>query len=78
MTYTLITIPSSVLSSLTIYQKDFLVKSGFASSNNSFVKNSRSNELHIIISQLAKKAIPFTLKLQESQIIQGPCFGCKK
>ncbi len=74
MTYTTI----SVLSGLSKFQKDFLIKSGFALIGTVFSKDVKSSELHLVIGQLASQNIPFHLKTQAPIISSKPCVGCKR
>jgi len=74
MIYTTITVSSN----LSKIQKDFLIKLGFAISGIKFSKSVKSSELHIVIGQLAKQNIPFSLQSQAPIYSSKPCAGCKK
>jgi len=74
MIYTTVTVSSN----LSVFQKDFLIKSGFAIFGIVFSRSVKSNELHIIIGQLASKNIPFSLQSQPPQYNSRPCVGCKQ
>jgi hypothetical protein len=74
MIYTTVTVSGN----LSTFQKDFLIKSGFAMSGIAFSRSVKSNELYIIIGQLASKNIPFGLQSQTPQYNSKPCVGCKR
>jgi hypothetical protein len=74
MIFTTITAPAG----LSKIQKDFLVKSGFAISGAAFSRSVKSSDLHIVIGQLAKQNIPFSLKTQPANHTSKPCAGCKR
>ena len=74
MTYTTIIVSSS----LSKFQIDILIKSGFALVGTALSKSVKSSELHIVIGQLAKQNIPFSLKTQVPNYASKPCVGCKK
>lgn len=72
-----ITVSASI--SLTTFQKDFLIKSGFVIlANNTFMKNVKDSELYIVIGVLSSKNIPFNIKLDTVHNPTKPCIGCKK
>lgn len=74
MIFTTITVPAG----LSKIQKDFLVKSGFTILGASFSRSVKSTDLHIVIGQLAKQNIPFSLKTQPPNYNSKPCVGCKR
>jgi hypothetical protein len=74
MTYTTITISTN----LSKIQKDFLIKMGFVIFGVAFLKHVKSTELHIFITQLASKNIPFSIKTQPPLSSSKPCAGCKR
>lgn len=75
MVHTTILIPSNTL---TIFQRDFVVKSGFSFFGINLSRSVKSSELHIIINELASRGIPFTLKTNATNHSSKPCIGCKK
>lgn len=74
MTYTTIIVSAN----LSKFQKDFLIKSGFALVGTTMSKSIKSSELYIIIGQLARQNIPFNLKIQVPTYSSAPCVGCKR
>lgn len=74
MTYTTIIISANI----TTIQRHFLTSAGFSIIGKNFSKTVKSNELHIVIAQLAKNSIPFNLKTNPPNYPSAPCPGCKK
>jgi len=76
--YSQITIPASITPRLTVYQKDWLIKSGFAiNTDASYIRGVKNDQLHIVIGQLSSKGIQFQLKIGPTQA-PTPCRGCKR
>ena len=75
MIYTTVSVSAQ---SLTTFQRDFLVKSGFAILGVVFTRSIKSDELHIVVNQLANKNIPFSIKSAPPAYNSKPCGGCKR
>lgn len=74
MTYTTILVSAT----LSTFQKDFLIKTGFGITGKILSKSVKSSNLHIIIGQLASKNIPFSLQTSAPLYASKPCITCKK
>jgi hypothetical protein len=80
MNYSKLIIPSNIAQKLDAFQQDFLVKSGWAMfANGNYTKSVKNEELHIVLSSLVKKNIPFRLETpQNSYTSSKRCTTCKK